>query len=339
MTGQQPGVPGPGGTPPDDSTQVGMPVPPTGPGYVQQAPYGPYTPPPPPPGYGPPQAGYPPTQPGYGAPPPGTPPPGYPPAGYRYAAPPPKRGGGRAVLIAALVVLLVIAIGVAAMYAAHLGPFATAQVTAPPTRTPAATSKPSPTAAPSPTAGPTAVPTPTVIPPTTPPATIAPPSSTPTLLPPTIPPTIAPSGSPSAAEAELLSHVPPAIADTCTSSIGTAGALAAVTCTAGDNSAIVVTYTLFPDQTSMQTEYDSEKEVFAADAGSDTCEKSRNWPSEYGYTIQNEHVGRVFCASFVGIPEMYWTDERYSILSSALTIDAANQGALYSFWANESGPY
>jgi hypothetical protein len=322
-----------------ESTQVGMPVPPSAPGYVQGPP-GPYSPPPPPPGYGsppgygPPPAGYPPTQPGYGGPPPGGPPPGgYPPPGYGYGAPPPKRGGRSGLLIGLLVLLIVVALGVGAMYAAHLGPFATAQVVPTPSHTPQATIKA--------TATPTVAPTPTLIAVTPSPTPTIPPTLPPTLPPtpsPSFPPTIGPSGSPSDAQAELLSHVPPTIAASCSPTTATGGAIAAVACLAGDNSAFAVTYALYPDQATMQAEYDSDKDTFAADAGSDSCEKKANWPSEYGYTIANVHVGRVFCFSLFGLPEIYWTDERYSILSNAFTA-TETEAALYSFWANESGPY
>jgi hypothetical protein len=183
MTGQQPGVPGqPGDLPRQDqeSTQVGMPVPPSTPGYVQQPPYGqpygtgtayggqPPAYPPPPPGYPPQQPGYPPQQPGYGTPG------GYPPApvaGYGYGTPPPRRGGPSGLLIGAFALLIVLAIGVAVLYFGKLGPFATSSGTPQPTRT--AQASPTPSRAPQ-TASPTsALPTPTA----TLPPTVAPPTA------------------------------------------------------------------------------------------------------------------------------------------------------------------
>lgn len=335
MSGQQGGASGHGVPPPGDqeSTQVGMPVPPPPPGVLRSDV---------PPGY--PSQPYPPAQPGY-APPPGygpTPPPGYggpptgypPPPGYGYPAPPPPRRGGISPLVVGLLVLLlVVGLGVGGMYVAHIGPFAAGNPQ--PTLISGASPSPSrPAATPTPTL-PAITGSPTALPPTTPPTTQPPITPLPTIQPtgPSITP--APGG---ADEVLLRSHVPPAIVDSCSTSPVGAPALASVLCTANDNS-IVVSYTLYADTTSMETAYDANRAIFAPDAGSDTCETSTNWPSEYSYTIGGTPSGRVFCADLGTTPEMYWTDTRFNILSWALFSAAGTREDMYAFWRDDSGPY
>jgi hypothetical protein len=327
MSWQQGGAPGQGVPPPGDqeSTQVGMPVPPPPPGVLRSdVPPGypqPY-PPPPPPVYGqtPPPV--------YGAPPPGYPPP----PGYGYAAPTPRRRGISPLVVGLVVLLLVVGLGVGGMYVAHLGPFAAGS--SQPTQIARASSTPS---------LPTATATPT-LPPTTPPATTLPPPPPTTQPPITQPPTTPPSGPPATptaggADEELLrSHVPELIVDSCTTSSAAAPALASLLCTANDNS-IVVSYTLYPDPTSMETAYELDHSLYAPDAGSDTCETAANWPSEYEYTIGGTPAGRVFCADLATTPEMYWTDTRFNILTWALFSGDGTREDMYAFWRDDSGPY
>lgn len=342
MTGQQGGAPGqPGSNPPQDqeSTQVGMPVPPVTPAYTQQPPppYGqPPVPPPPPPGYG--------------APPPG----GYPPAGYGYQTPPPKRGGPSALLIGAIALALVLALGVGGMYVLGLGPFApsatpTAGVQATPTPSqPAATASlsPSPTAteaAPSPTdtlAPETTAPA-TTAPATTAPATTAPATSSPsfTLPPISFPPfSPGPSASPTEAEAALLLHVPEEFQDSCSSAAVIAPALASLNCNAGLERGIFVSYTQYADLASMQAAYQTILEVYGADAGSEDCATAANWPSQYGYTINDVHAGRVLCSEFGTLPQMHWTDERFNILTWSFGLGDVTKEDMHAFWSSEAGP-
>jgi hypothetical protein len=314
MSGQQ-GLPG-SGQPnmgqDQEATQVGMPVPPTPPGYYQQQP--PAYSPPPPPSYGPPPGGY-----------------GYPPQGYGYQAPPPKRGGPSGVVIGAFVLLLVLALGVGAMYAAHLGPFATAVG---PTPTPRVTPSPTvaATATPTPTLPPT--PTPTAVPTTPPPTDTPPPTATPTVAPATAsaPP---PTGD---ALALLMTHVPDSHKDTCTPVDVAEGALAEVGCSAGTDGNIFVTYTLYPDAASMQAAYDAAVEIYRSDANSTTCSDGANWPSEYDYTIDEVPAGTVMCEDSFELPEMWWTDTRYNILSNSFSALGATREEMYTFWHDESGP-
>jgi hypothetical protein len=318
MSWQQGGAPGQGVPPPGDqeSTQVGMPVPPPPPGMLRSDV---------PPGYGQP------LPPGYG-----TPPPGYPPPGYGYAAPPPRRRGISPLLVGLLVLLLVVGLGVGGMYVAHIGPFAVAGGPQP-TLISRASSSPSPSPA-------TATATPT-LPATTAPATAPAPTPPPTTQPPTTqPPTVPPTGppttqAPGGADEELLrSHVPELIVDSCTTSSAAEPALASLLCTANDSS-IVVSYTLYADTTSMETAYEANRAIFAPDAGSDTCATSANWPSEYEYTVGGTPSGRVFCADLATTPEMYWTDTRFNILTWALFSGDGTREDMYAFWRDDSGPY
>jgi hypothetical protein len=322
MSWQQGGAPGQGVPPPGDqeSTQVGMPVPPPPPGVLRSdAPPG--YPPPPPPVYE--QA----PPPGYGVPPPGYPPP----PGYGYTAPPPRRRGISPLVVGLLVLLLVVGLGVGGMYVAHLGPFAAAGTQ--PTQIARASSTPSPATA-------TATPT---LPASTAPATTPTPTQPPTTQPPiTQPPTTseppATQASGGANEELLRSHVPELIVDSCTTSSAAEPALASLLCTAHDSS-IVVSYTLYGDTNFMETAYEADRAIFAPDAGSDTCETSANWPSEYEYTIGGTPSGRVFCADLATTPEMYWTDTRFNILSWALFSGDGTREDMYAFWRDESGPY
>jgi len=148
-----------------------------------------------------------------------------------------------------------------------------------------------------------------------------------------------PTGSPGDSEATLRTHVPTEIAESCTSSVAIAPALASVVCTARDNT-IVVTYVLYPDATTMSDAYEIDRQIFAGDeAGSETCENADNWPSEYEYTIADEPSGRVLCVEFGTTPEMYWTDTRFNILSWALSAGSGSPKDMYEFWQAESGPY
>jgi hypothetical protein len=325
MAGQQAGGAGQSGPSQEqESTQVGMPVAPATPGYVQQPPVGrpafsqpagyPSQPPayPPPAGYGPPQ------QPGYSAPPAG-----YGPPGYGYGPQPAKRGGPPMWLVAGFALLVVLAVGVGAMYFAHIGPFA---VSASPTPTlvAGASATPGGTVA-------TATPGQSTASPGEP---TEPPSASPTPTEPGVTAT-APSGD---ALSTLLGHVPTDLRDSCNSSDPTGNELATVTCNTSDLS-IFVTYTSYPDQASMQSAYDGDKLAFGSGAGSNSCSSADNWPAEYGYSISGTHAGRLLCASLIGIPQLYWTDERFNILSFAISVFGETPEQMYTFWQNDSGPY
>jgi hypothetical protein len=358
MTGQQGGAPGQSGAnPPQDqeATQVGMPVPPATPGYTQQPPqaYGqaPSYPPPPPPGYGA-------QQPGYGAPPPGVggpPPGGFPPAGYGYQTPPPKRSGPSALVIGAIALALVLVLGVGGMYALGLGPFAPSATpttgakltptasqpssTATPTA-PAASPSPTETLAPATSAPATTAPA-TTAPSTTAPATTAPASELPsfTLPPISFPPVSpGPSASPNAVEAALLLHVPEDFRDSCSATPVVQPAVAGLNCNAGLERGIFMSYTQYPDFDSMQAAYEFIVQLYGTDAGSEDCEVAGNWPSEYGYTIDEVHAGRVLCSEFGTLPQMHWTDERFNILTWSFGVGDATKEDMHSFWASEAGP-
>jgi hypothetical protein len=364
MTGQQGGAPGqPGSNSPQDqeSTQVGMPVPPAAPAYAQQPPQqpppqqppaygqGPSYAPSPPPGYG----GQPPT---YGGPPPG----GYPPTGYGYQTPPPKKGGPSLLVIGAIALALVLVLGIGGMYALGLGPFA-------PSATPTAAAQPTPTPKPTKTpatasatpsevaASPTESTAPettapaTTAPATTAPATTAPATATasapisfpPLTLPPLSFPPISPGPSPSmtANDTALLAHVPEDFRDSCTPSVAVTPAMSSLNCNTGFERGIYMSYTQYPDVTSMNAAYQFYVNAYGEGAGSDLCSNADNWPSEIGYTIDNEEAGRVLCSEFGTLPAMFWTDENLNILTWMFGIGEVTRDDMYDFWSNEAGPF
>ena len=315
MSGHLGGPPA-GPPPPSDheATQLGMPVPPQ-------------APPPPPGAYYPSDSGpLPPDEPAT---------PGMHPAG----GPPP-------VLVGVVALLVVAALAAVVLYVGRLGPFApaaanpTPTLVAPPSPTPTLTpAAPSDTPTQPATAeATTAAPAPS---PTDSPASVTQPPASPT-LPPTPPPTLPPSlpvSSPSAEdEAVLRSHVPADIVATCSSSVVLAPALASVVCTASDSN-VLVSYTLYPDTLSMTAAYEAERAIFAPQTGTAGCADPDNWPAEVAYTIEGDLSGRVFCADLDTIPQMYWTDERFNIMSWALIAGAGSREDLYAFWHDESGPY
>jgi len=360
MTGQQGGAPGqPGSSSPQDqeSTQVGMPVPPTTPAYTQQPPQQPPTYgqapgyPPPPPGYGgqpPAYGGQPPT---YGGPPAGPPPGGYPPTGYGYGTPPPKRGGPSMLVLGAIALAVVLVLGVGGMYALGLGPFqpsATATTGAQLTPTP----KPSKTPADS-TATPTeagASPTESAAPETTAPATTAP-----ATLPPTAPatspgftfpglsiPPTDPGASPSmsAADSALLEHVPEDLRDSCTPREIVPPAISTLSCSTGFERGIAVTYSQYPDTASMETAYEFQVQLWGgANVGNDQCSDTSTWPTELGYTVEDEPYGRLLCYELGTSPQIRWTDTKLNVLSWTFGLVNVTKDEIYDFWDSEAGPY
>jgi hypothetical protein len=240
-------------------------------------------------------------------------------------------------LIGGLALVLVLLVGVGAMYALNIGPFA----------------KPTPTAISRPTGAPTAVPTatPTAAPSATPSPTASPtPVASPTggagpSLPPTASPTAAPTASatPSAGPspsgdiaAELLSHVPPAIQGSCFTTPGGAPILALATCSM-DDGAIELTYFQYDGQESMFLAYEGFRFVSEIEPDTGDCSDPSTWPTENDYTIGGQPVGRWLCTEALGQTTIYWTDDRLNILSQA-THTTADYARLLDFWVNESGP-
>ena len=218
---------------------------------------------------------------------------------------------GAIVLAAIITLVVVVALGI--------GPFAPA---------PAQTNVPS--------AEPTIPQTQTPVAPSVLPSTTAQPSSTSSQSP----------ASPRTATDVLLSHIPADVRSGCAVQPVGQPALATVSCSAEDG-ALDVTYTLYADQLSMGAVY--EASVIGAgiednsgrcynkdDAGQLVATKSR-WPSENGYTVNDESAGRYLCFDNSGTPTITWTDDRSSILGVA-TSAAENVDRLVNFWVDEAGP-
>ena len=269
-----------------------------------------------------------------------------------YGAPPPKRGGPSLLVIGAIGLALVLLLGVGGMYAFGLGPFAPA---ATPTSAAQVTPTPKPTKTPaSATATPTegaASPTASAAPETTAPATTAPATTAPATAPATspgisfppftIPPIGTPGPTPSMTEADtaLLAHVPQDFRDSCTPTVAVTPAIASLNCNTGFERGIFMSYTSYPDTTSMNTDYQLYVTAFGTGAGNGTCETSSDWPAEGSYTIDNVEAGRLLCVDSGGVPTMWWTDERLNILSSSFGVGDVTADDMWSFWANEAGPF
>jgi hypothetical protein len=264
-------------------------------------------------------------------------------------------------VLGAIALALLLVLGVGGMYAFGLGPFApaatptaAAQATATPSRSPSSSPTPTTTeASPSPTAtlapattapattAPASTAPATTAPATTAPATTAPASELPSFtLPPTSFPPVSPgpTASPNAIEAALLLHVPEDFRESCSTTPVVQPATAGLNCNAGLDRGIFMSYTQYPDFDSMQVAYDVLLQLYGTDAGSEDCDTADNWPSEYGYTIDDVHAGRVLCSEFGTLPQMHWTDERFNIVTWAFGVGDVTKEDLHSFWALEAGP-
>jgi hypothetical protein len=223
--------------------------------------------------------------------------------------------------------VLVVLLGIGALYALKIGPFAEASptpvaVVSPSPAPPTASPTPSPTESPTPTTEPTELPTPT-------------PTPTPTTEPTATP---EPSATPDAALAQLMRHVPADLAPTCQQLPPDPGAIASVTCTTEDGQ-IKAGYALFPDQASMDALYSQvlSSTGLQSDSG-DTCSTASGWPHEGGYTIGGEPVGRLFCTqSQDNHPVIVWTENQLLVLTAASHL-GDDMDSLYQFWLNDAGP-
>lgn len=241
-----------------------------------------------------------------------------------YYGQPPRRAPSVA-LVALVAIVLVVVIGGGLAFALNVGPFAPA-----PTNQGAA---PTPTVSPQVT-GPSASMA------TTPPGSTLEPTAAPTEVPPPSngPPT------PSSATAELLSHVPEGIRDSCLPTDFLEPTLAMVSCVVGEGQ-ITVDYAKYPDLDSMNAAYNervrgAEIETdsglcFTAEGGPISATPNR-WPAEHLYNVDGQPAGRYLCLD-PGAPSINWTDDRLTILGSA-TAGPEFLDRLASFWANEAGP-
>lgn len=214
--------------------------------------------------------------------------------------------------------MLLLAAGVGALFALQIGPFA-------PAPSPTMVDRPTTAPATAPTGEPTAQPTQ--------PEPTRTPSSTPSRQPTGTPLGSAPPGD---FGAQLLAHVPAAIAPTCEMSPGAEPILALATCSA-DDGAIEVSYFLYDGDTSMNQAYEGYRLVSGIEPSTGRCSDPATWPAENGYTIGDQPAGRWLCTEALGETTIYWTDVRLNILSQA-THTTSDYGRLVEFWEGESGP-
>lgn len=171
-------------------------------------------------------------------------------------------------------------------------------------------------------------------------------SNAPTSFPSGTPPASLPPATPSSATDALLAHVPEALRPSCIPATFEVPVLAVVTCAAGGGG-IALVYALYADQPSMAAQYDSEVIAAGIDDNSGRCYNRKDggeitvtisrWPSENGYTIQDEPVGRYLCHEDGTSATITWTDDRLYVLARAIS-DRAHVDALISFWIDEAGP-
>lgn len=136
-----------------------------------------------------------------------------------------------------------------------------------------------------------------------------------------------------AAEQVLLSHVPAAIAATCTRVEPADSSRAAqVECHPGGSIAVAV-YILFHDNASMDAAFNKHLASVPSATGSD-CSAG---PSQGAYTIDGVESGQILCDVADGKAFIEWTDNRFSILSlgRAASKDFAS---LSAWWSQDAGP-
>lgn len=140
---------------------------------------------------------------------------------------------------------------------------------------------------------------------------------------------------PSAAEEELLSHIPESF-DCFRSDFGAGVGLAAIGCdvsAAGGD--ISLTYHLFASEEDMYGAYDDNLAFMGVGRDAGPCEST--WPAEEAYTIGGEDAGRVACVDFGVGYIISWTDDRLLIKGYAEGFDVDQQEFL-EWWSADSGP-
>ena len=222
------------------------------------------------------------------------------------------------VLIAVIAIVALVVIGGGLAWALGLGPFAPSQASVAGSPTP---SPPGSATAPHPTGQQPASPEP---------------SETPL-------PTSGP-GTPGSAAEALLGHVPGALRASCMAETLAPPAQAMLTCAA--DGGVTVSYTSYSDQPSMAVAYEATVLAAGIEDNSGRCYNKKDdgtfaatpdrWPSENGYTINDESVGRYLCYQ-PDAPSIAWTDDRLYILGVAGSA-SSDVDRLVAFWVNEAGP-
>ncbi len=239
---------------------------------------------------------------------------------YDYSRIPPNRGGGgpSLILIGGLALVLVLVVGVGAMLAFNIGPFAR------PTPTPVG--RPSPT-------------TPLVTPSSRPSGTSASASASTSTPQASATASAGPTATPIPSGdviAVLLSHIPSEIVDSCTTTTGEGKVLARAKCSARDGN-IEVTYFLYGDHDSMFATYEGFRAASEIEPNSGNCNDPASWPAESDFAISGEPSGRFLCTEALGATTIYWTDNRLNILSEAADTES-DHSRLVDFWVHDSGP-
>jgi len=141
-----------------------------------------------------------------------------------------------------------------------------------------------------------------------------------------------------AAEQELLTHVPDSFSDTCEGvEPAESEEVAVLECTPGEG-ADIVDYTQFVSAGSMDITYMRILRFLGIDPGSGPgCAVGP--PSDDIYTVDDVDAGRLACFSDDddGAARLAWTHDDTFILSEAFLGDG-DHSTLYSWWTDDSGP-
>jgi len=145
---------------------------------------------------------------------------------------------------------------------------------------------------------------------------------------------------PTDTEADLLSHLPEALVDTCNRAdfAVSDAATAAVVCSASvGGGSVTVTYQSYADAADMDAGYNGNLSFMGVERGTGPC-SGGEWPGEETYTIDEEPAGRVACAELGDFARfMSWTDERLLIHGYAEGFGVALDD-LHQWWLDDSGP-
>lgn len=142
--------------------------------------------------------------------------------------------------------------------------------------------------------------------------------------------------SPGTPEADLLTHIPAAIASSCTTAPASGSVVVSATCSV-DAGGITVTYSEYDSADAMNAAYTKLRLDSQIESGTGTCEDHSTWPAEGPYNVENAPAGRRLCTDQPGSPTIFWTDDRLNFLSQASS-QTTDYTRLVDFWTNEAGP-
>ena len=225
-----------------------------------------------------------------------------------------RDGAQQTALLAILAIVVVGALGLIAIFALNLGPFAASST---PTLSTSASGSPS-------------------SPPTSEPSSGSPLPSASGPAPATPSPTTRPT--PATPEEALLADVPEAIRSTCTVAAGRAPISLIATCSV-DAGAIEVSYSAYDSASALADAFTNLRLDSQIEPDTGNCADHATWPAEGTYAASGQPSGRFLCTDEPGAPTIYWTTDTLLILGQAsLAADSADYGRLVDFWLNEAGP-